>query len=137
MDEVRKKAPAAPARPEGPAPEAPKRGAPAVVGQIRALPGVSYAAVFNRDGIAVGDPSPAAEALAARSLYLVSALSSPLGQALGLGDLQLAAVNSPGGQLLLFQSRDTYLAASVADGASLTDAEAAIRRTLSPNARGR
>ncbi|HEU4384417.1 MAG TPA: DUF4388 domain-containing protein [Anaeromyxobacteraceae bacterium] len=137
MDEVKKAPARPPPLPKEPPPPAPKRGTPSVVSQLRAIPGVTYAVVFNREGMPIGDASPAAEALAARGLYLVTTLSAPLGQALGLGDLQLASVSSPGDQLLLFQARDTYLAASISEGASLADAEAAVRRALSPSARGR
>lgn len=137
IDEVRKRQAAAPARPEGRAPPAEKHGPPGVVTKVRAIPGVTYAVLFNRDGVAMGDPSPAAESLAARSLHLASAVASPLGQALGLGDLHLAAVSSQGRQFLLFQSRDTYLAASIADGLALAEAEAAIRRALGTGPAGK
>lgn len=137
IDELKKASAGAPARPQGSVPPLPRPSTPAVVTQLRAIPGVTYAVVFNRDGIAIGDGSPTGEALAARGLYLVSSLSNPLGQALGLGDLQLASVSSPGEQFLLFRARDAYLAASISEGASLADTEAAIRRALSPSARGR
>ncbi len=137
IDEVRKTAGSAPPRQEGRPPPPARRSAPGVVAKLRAVSGVTYAVVFNRDGIVIGDSSPTAEALAARSLYLVSTMTGPLGQSLGLGDLQLAAVSSQGRQFLLFQSRDSFLAASVADGISLADAEAAIRRALSADAGGR
>lgn len=137
IDEV-KQAPAdVPPRPKETLAAAPRRSTPVVVAQLRTIPGVTYAVVFHRDGIAVGDPSPTAEALAARGLYLVSTLSAPLGKALGLGELQLASASSPGDQLLLFQARDTYLAASISDGVSLVETEAAVRRALSPATRER
>jgi len=94
-------------------------------------PGVTYAIVL-RGGQPLRDGSPQAEALAARSTYLLSMLAGPLARALGLGEMSSAAHSSPDSeQLLLFRSQEAHLAVSVAPRTPLLETEAAVRRALS------
>lgn len=131
LDEARKDTP--PPRPAPPraAPAAqatPPR--PAVTARVLAVPGVTGAAVL-KGGVAVGDQSPAAAALAARSAFLLSMLANPLGKALGLGEVSRAALSNPeGDQLLLIHAKDAYLAVTTAPDATLTDVEADVRRAV-------
>jgi hypothetical protein len=126
---------AAPAPTAAPPPRAPPHsGGPAAAEKARAVPGVTYAAVL-RGGAALHDPGPQAAALAARSSFLLGMLASPLGKALGLGDVNRAAlVTQQADQLLLLHAQDVYLAVSIAPEASLTDTEAQVRRAVSARA---
>ncbi len=136
IDEQRKTSPDALPSPRAPSPSGARRAAPGVLEKVRAVPGVSYAVLFDRAGVARADPSSMAETLAAESLYLVSMIASPIGEALGVGELRQVAARSERDQLLLFKSRDTYLSVSVAGSSSLVEAEAAIRRALNIDAGG-
>lgn len=129
FDESRKAAPAAP--PPGRTPPAAARGAAAVTGKVRAVPGVTQAVLLNSAGTVIGDASPAEELLAARSLYLATTIASQLGETLRLGELLQASLSSPAEQLLLLRSRDSYLAIGIESGTSLASAEAGIRQALS------
>jgi len=126
--------PLAPTPPPRPAPGAPPRRLPSAALRARAVAGATYAVVL-RDRRPVGDESPQAEALAARSVFLLAMVAAPLGKALGLGELATASLSSQQGeQLLLFHSQEAHLAVSVAAGVPLLDTEVAIRRALSPKA---
>lgn len=129
-------APPAAAAPQAPAPPAPApRGRPAPGGpasaqKARAVPGVAYAAVL-RGGAALQDPSPEAAALAARCSFLLGMVAAPLGRALGLGDVNRAAlVTQQSDQLLLLQAQDVYLAVAISPEASLADTETLVRRAV-------
>lgn len=105
---------------------------PSAALKARAVPGTTYAIVM-RGGQPLRDPGPQAEALAARSSYLLSVIATPLAKALGLGELSSAALSSPEAeQLLLFRAQDSHLVVSAAPGAPLPETEAAIRRALGP-----
>jgi len=104
IDEQRNTGPGALPSPRAPSPSGAgaRRAAPGVLEKVRAVPGVSYAVLFDRAGVARADPSSMAESLAAESLYLVSMIASPIGEALGLGELRQVAARSERDQLLLF-----------------------------------
>ncbi len=136
LDEQRNASPGAPPPPRAPSQPRAQRAAPGVLEKIRAVPGVTYAVVFDSGGVARADPSPRAESLAAESMYLVTMIASPIGAAVGLGDLRQVTVRSERDPLILLHSRDTYLSVSVAGSSSLAEAEAAIRRALNTNAGG-
>lgn len=100
--------------------------------KARAVPGTTGAIVL-KGGQPLRDPSPQAEALAARSTYLLSVIAAPLAKALGLGDLSSAALASAETeQLLLFRAQESHLVVAAAPGAPLPETEAAIRRALGP-----
>jgi len=122
--------------PRPPADAPPRRSPPSAALKARAVAGATYAVVLRGRQL-VGDASPQAEALAARSVYLLAMISAPLGKALGLGELASAALSSQQGeQLLLFHSQEAHLAVSVTAGEPLYETEAAIRRALSTRASG-
>jgi hypothetical protein len=119
------------AAPPAPASRArPAAGGPASAQKARAVPGVAYAAVL-RGGAALHDPSPQAAALAARSSFLLGMLAAPLGRALGLGEVNRAAlVTQQSEQLLLLHAQDVFLAVSISPDASLADTETQVRRAV-------
>jgi len=132
LDESRKAPPPPPPPSRG---QAPGAGA-TVTRKVRAVPGVTHAVLLNRDGTLLSEADPAEELLAARGLYLAATIASPLGEALQLGELQQASLNLPPEQMILFRSRDSYLAISVAGGTSLAEAEVGIRQALGPKPGG-
>ncbi|MCM2332645.1 MAG: DUF4388 domain-containing protein [Anaeromyxobacteraceae bacterium] len=131
LDEARKEAPPRrPAPPRAGAAPATPAARPAVTTRVRAVPGVTGAAVL-KGGAAVGDQGPEAAALATRSAFLLSMLANPLGKALGLGDVARVALSNPeGDQLLLIHAKDAYLAVTMARDATLSDVEAGVRRAV-------
>lgn len=140
MDEAGRapRPPAPPAPPPAPpAARQEQRPVPTIAEKVRAVPGVAYAVVLDKNGASVGDASPAAEALAANGFYLASMIARPIADALGLGELVQATVSSPAEKLLLFHSRSNYLGVTVAAGASLPDTEAGVRRALGLKTNGR
>ena len=112
-------------------PTPPEEGSMTIAEAVRALPDVSYAVLLSADGTPVGDPSPQAEALGAKGMFLSTLMGGPVGSAFGLGELQVASLHTNREQLLLIHSRDQFLCVAVFPGASLDEVEAAIRRTLS------
>jgi hypothetical protein len=132
IDEARRDGASAPPPAAPRPPQTQKRPAAGIAERARSVPGVTHAAVI-RDGAAVNDRSEEAASLAARGVFLASLVAAPLGELLGLGDLQRAAISAQGEQLLLFRSTGggTYLAVSISGGTSLTETEAALRRVLS------
>jgi len=128
------------AAPPAPAPvPGPQQGGAAagLALRARAVPGVTYAAAVHR-WVPVSDSSPAAQSLATRGAFAVTAIAAPLGKLLQLGDLHRTAISSPGEQLLLLHSSsaDSFLAVVVSAGASLVDTENALRRALTASAAG-
>lgn len=107
-----------------------QRGGATTTRKVRTVPGVTCAVVLDRGGNVLSDGGPAEESLAAKSLHLTSTIASEIGEALQLGELQQASMSSQAEQLLLFRSRDNYLAVSIAGGRSLADVEAGIRQAL-------
>lgn len=129
---------AAPARraPPAPAPAAPAAAdtGRTAVDQLRAIPGVLRVVRFGPDGRPVGDPSPAAEALAAKALYLALNPAAAVARAFGLHALSLATLRSPKDPLLLVHSGGQYLAVAVASEAALDPVAAQVRAVLTRSA---
>jgi hypothetical protein len=122
--------PAATPAPAGGQTPRPASTPPSAALKAQAVAGATYAVVL-RGGQPLRDGSPRAEALAARSTYLLSVIAGPLARALGLGEMSSACHSSPDAeQLLLFRSQEAHLAVSVAPGTPLLETEAAVRRAL-------
>jgi len=86
--------------------------------QIRALRGVTGLVRFGADGRPVGSGSsgPEAETLAAKGLYLALTHAGAVGQAFGLRELWLAALETPEESLLVVHSAGQYLGVAIGPG---------------------
>jgi hypothetical protein len=136
LDERRRAAPAPPPAPPptrapppagaGPAPD-PAR---ALSEQLRAIPGVLRIVRFGPDGRPLGDPSPAAEALAAKGLYLALNPGAAIARAFGLRALSLATLRGAKESLVLVQGGGQHLALAVAPDAALDQVAAQVRAHL-------
>ncbi len=127
MDEARRPSPAPP-------PSEPSRGRPmnAFARGLQGIPGVAYVVLAGPGGTPVDDPSPAAEALAARGFFLASLVGDPIGELFGLGALNVAAVRGTPDQLLVFRSKDRHLCLTLAPDASPEAVETEVRKALAP-----
>jgi hypothetical protein len=130
LDERRRQP--APARPTGAtaAPAAREAGAPSVLDQIRAVPGVTQLVRFGGDGRPYGEQGGGEEALAARGLYLALTHAAAVAGAFGLRDLGVAALQGARESFVLFQSRGTYLCLSVEAGVPVEPVAARVRAML-------
>ena len=99
---------------------------------ICGVPGVSHAVTMDQDGIPRGEVGDHGQALAGRGLYLATIIGAPIGEALGLGDLLVAALHGGPDKMLLFKSRGNYLTVALAPEASLDSVETGIRQAVSP-----
>lgn len=111
-------------------PAAKEVGRMTIAQKVRAIPGVSDALLMDQDGTVFTEDGRSSDALAAKSIYLASMITKPLGEAFNLGDLQVASVYSSRDQLLIFHSRDKSLCVSVEGSASLGAVETNIRKVL-------
>jgi hypothetical protein len=115
----------------------PRAGQPTLPDQIRAIRGVTGVVRFGRDGRPWKDDSPSAEALAARGLYAALTHGAAIGEALGLGALTSATVQSEGEALVLLHSAGNHLCVSVEPGTPLAPVEAQLRALLTRPQGGR
>lgn len=98
-----------------------------VIGQV---PGVLQVVTMDKDGTPRGEVGVRGAALAAKGLYLATRIGAPIGEALGLGELTVAAMHAGPEKVLLLKSRGTYLALQLAPEASPEAVELGIRQTL-------
>ncbi len=118
-----------PARPPpSAAPREPQRTG--VLDQIRAIPGVTQLVRFGKDGRPFGDSGPAAEALAAKGLYLALRHAGAIAAAFGLNELRIAALDSPSGSLVVVHGGGSYLCVAVGAGTPLDPVVAQLRALL-------
>jgi hypothetical protein len=119
-----------------PSPAAPPRepGRSSALDQIRALPEVVQVVRFGTDGRPAGDAGPAAEALAAKGLYLSVMHAAAVAGTFGLGELRLATLNSPRGALVVVHGGGSYLALALTPGTALDPLVARLRTILAPPA---
>jgi len=113
--------------PPSPSRQPDRRG---VIEQIRAIPGVTELVRFGRDGRPAG-AGPAAEALAAKGLYLAMTHSARVAAAFGLGDLAVASVHGGPESFVLVHASGQYLCVAVAPGAAIEPVVAQLRALLS------
>jgi hypothetical protein len=130
LDEARRAGGSAPSAPP-PAPATP-RDPPrsGVLDQIRAIPGVAQLVRFGKDGRPIGDAGPAAEALAAKGLYLAMRHAGAIATAFGLSDLRIAALDSPRGAAVVVHSSGSYLCVAVSAGTPVEPVVAQLRALL-------
>jgi hypothetical protein len=131
LDERRR---AAPPPAVAPRPPAAATDARAVLGQLRAIPGVLQLVRFGPDGRPVGDPSPGAEALAARALYVALNHASAIARGFGLHGFALATLRTARDAVVVVHVGANYLALSVAPDAALDEVAAQVRALLSRSA---
>lgn len=136
LDERRRAAAPSPAQP---APRRAVAAPPAAAGpdpartlsdQLRAIPGVLRAVRFGPDGRPAGDPSPAAEALAAKGLYLALNPAAAVARAFGLHAFTLALLRGAKESLVLVHTGGQYLALAVTPEAALDQVGAQVRAIL-------
>jgi hypothetical protein len=132
LDEARR-ARAEPPPPPPPAAAPRERARSGAVDQIRAIPEVAQVVSFGTDGRPARDAGPAAEALAARGLYLSVMHAAAVAGAFGLGELRLATLDSSKGSLVVVHGSGSYLALAVAPGAALDPLVARLRTILAPS----
>jgi hypothetical protein len=134
LDERRRAAPPPPATPPPRRAPAPPAAAPdaarTLAAQLRAVPGVLRAVRFGADGRPAGDPSPEAEALAAKGLYLALNPAAAVARAFGLHALTLATLRGAQESVVLVHTGAQYLALSVAPDAALDQVGAQVRAIL-------
>lgn len=141
LDERRRAAPpsvaaprAAPAQQAPPAaapsPAAPPEAARFPADQLRAIPGVLRVVRFGPDGRPLGDPSPAAEALAAKGLYLALNPSAAVARAFGLHALSLACLRGVRESMILVHAGAQYLALAIAPDVAIHQVSAQVRAIL-------
>jgi len=99
---------------------------------IESVCGVALGVFMDRNWAPRGQPGPRAEALTAQVAYLASMVAAPLGEAFGLGELQVAATHGGSDRMLLFRSKETSLAVSLTGETTHEAVEAGIRQALSP-----
>ncbi len=128
LDE-RRRAPAPSLTPPPLAP-AQERAGPSTVERVRALPGVTMAVRFGGDARTAPGEGPAAEALAAKGLYLALNHAGAVAQAFGLRDVVLASVQGPRESFLMVHSNGNYLAAAVAPGVAVDQVAGQVRALL-------
>ena len=132
LDDSRSGGSAAPSTPGPQDPCSKEAEAMATIAQkLQAVPGISYAVLMSDDGTILGDLTSAGESLGAKGIYFASMIAKPLSEALGLGQLQVAAIHSVGEQILVLHAKDKFLSVAVNPGASLDAAEIGIRKILS------
>lgn len=132
LDETRHGAPdPGPARPP-----APKAAPPNLMQAITSLPGVVHAVFMDRSGSPRGEAVPHGEELAAKGTYLAAMVAAPLGEAFGLGDLQVAALQAKAERILLLRSKETGLSVRLAPEARLDEVEGRIRQLVSARRTG-
>ncbi len=95
LDEARRARPPPRSTAALPAAAPPDATSTGVLDQIRAIPGVARVVRFTGDGRPLGEAGPAAEDLAAKGLYLAMMHARAVAGAFGLGELRIAALDSP------------------------------------------
>jgi hypothetical protein len=130
LDEARRNPPALTPPPQAAKPSAPS--SPSLMDQLRALRGVTGLVRFLADGqpFGAGAGEPGAEALAAKGLYLALTHAAVVGQAFGLRDFWLAALESPRESFVVIRSGDQYLGVAVAQGVQVDPLIGQIRTLL-------
>jgi hypothetical protein len=97
---------------------------------VGSVPGVAYAVFTDQDGAPRGVTDARGEGLAAKGAYLATMVAAPLGDAFGLGDLQMAAIHAGPEKVLMFKSKGTGLSVCLTDDAAPDAVEAGIRQAL-------
>lgn len=104
----------------------------ASIERLRRIPGLTYAVVQGKDGQRIDDQTSDGEQLSVH-LDFLSAIGRQLGEVLGTGELQSAAVQGAAQHLLLFATRSHFLGV-LADGERpLAAVEAEVRKSLAAN----
>ncbi len=103
---------------------------------LQGVQGLQYAVILNAQGAPIEDPSSKAEALAAKCIFLGGIVGVPMGEWLGLGELNSALIRGTQAQLLVFKLKDRYLCLDVEGGAPLDAVEQEVRRILAPKRSG-
>lgn len=103
---------------------------PPLFDQIFAVRGVTAVVRFGKDGRPVGDEGPAAEALAARGLYLAMTHAAAVAEAFGLHDLSVASMGNGRDPFVLLHSQGQYLCIAVAPDAALDPIVSQLRALL-------
>lgn len=111
-------------------PAATAAGGRTVLDQVRAIPGVLRAVRFGPDGRPVNEPSPEAEDLAAKGLYLALQPAAAVAQAFGLQGLSIAALHSARLSFVLVHSASQYLCVAVDPAVPLDPVLAQVRALL-------
>ena len=140
LDEQRRDTPAPPASTPGnatrppPFPSAPPPASPArapLFDQIRGVRGVTRVVRFGKDGRPVGETGPAAEALAAKGLYLAMTHAAAVAEAFGLHELSIASAGGGREPFVLLHSQGQYLCVALEPDVALDPVVAQLRALLS------
>lgn len=111
-------------------PAANERQAPTALDRIRAIQGVTRAVRFGSDGRTAPGEGPAAEALAAKGLYLALNHSAAVGAAFGLRRLVLGSVQGARESFLVVHSNGNYLGVAIGAGVDMQAIAAQVRSAL-------
>lgn len=107
-----------------------QRAGPTTLDRLRALPGVTQVVRFGRDGRTAPGEGPAAEALAAKGLYLAINHAGSVAASFGLRDLALASLQGDRESFLIVHSGGNYLAMAIAPGVAVEPVAAQVRSAL-------
>jgi hypothetical protein len=106
------------------------RSGPSTLEKVRAVPGVALAVRFGSDGRIYPGEGAAAEALAAKALYLALNPARAIGAAFGLRDLSVGSVQGPRESFLVVQSQGSFLGVTVAPQVAFEPVADQVRHLL-------
>lgn len=112
-------------------PAANQRTMSAAAARVMNVSAVTYAVLLDKQGHSIQDNSQEAEALAAKGFFLANT-GAQLGDYMGLGELKSAAIQTKHFDLLMYDSKQHYLAVAIKPDNKLDSVEAEIRATLVP-----
>ncbi len=98
--------------------------------KLQAIREVEYAVTVGKDGLALDDDSYEGTTHAAHATY-ISMLAGKIGNQIGAGNLQVAAVHGVQRHILMYQQRTQLVNFIVSGAAPLGSVEQTIFKTLS------
>jgi predicted regulator of Ras-like GTPase activity (Roadblock/LC7/MglB family) len=98
--------------------------------KFRAIHEVEYAVTVGKNGLALDDDSYEGTTHAAHAAY-ISMLAGKIGNQMGVGNLQVAAVHGVQCHILMYQQRSRLINFIVSGSSQLGSVEQTILKTLS------
>jgi predicted regulator of Ras-like GTPase activity (Roadblock/LC7/MglB family) len=101
-----------------------------LVSILQSINEVEYAVIVGRNGLAIDDDSYEGNTHAAHAAY-ISMLAGKIGNQMGVGNLQVAAIHGVQHHILMYQQRTRLINFVVSGSTQLGTAEQNIFKTLS------